>query len=315
MISVIICTYNRCQSLAVVLDSIARMDVPPELPWELIVVDNNSKDNTRTVVADFIRASALANVRYIFEPQPGLSYARNRGIEEARGEIIAFTDDDVTVDKAWLQGVQAAFNQFDCAAIAGRVVPVWPGPKPVWFAESGPFATPKAIVAFEHGDVAHPITRDLCGANMAFRRFVFDKYGLFRTDLGRTENILMGGEDIEFVLRIKNAGQVVLYMPSAIVFHPVSEERMQRSYFQDWCFNGARSQVRLEGFPNNAVFYGGVPRYLFRDLVESALKWIFSLEPKRRFYYKLQVYIVAGTILEARAVRGTVRPSVEARVE
>ena len=194
MISVIICTYNRCQSLAVVLDSISRMSVPPELPWELIVVDNGSKDATRTVVADFVRFSALGNVRYIFEEQPGLSYARNRGIEEACGEIIAFTDDDVTVDEAWLRSVKTAFDQFGCAAIAGRVVPVWPGPKPAWFAESGPFSTPKAIVSFDHGDDVLPITRDLCGANMAFRRFVFDKYGLFRTDLGRTKNVLMGGK-------------------------------------------------------------------------------------------------------------------------
>ena len=104
-------------------------------------------------------------------------------------------------------------------------------------------------------------------------------------------------------------------MPYAIVFHPVSEERMRRSYFQDWCFNGARSQVRLEGFPKNAVSYGGVPRYLFRDLAESAVKWIVSLEPKRRFYYKLQIHIIAGTILEACRTRGIVRQSVEARVE
>lgn len=302
MITAVICTYNRCNSLRETLKSLQGMPVPPAKGWELIVVDNNSTDATRAVVEEFESKRELP-LRYVFEARQGLSSARNTGIHEARGDVIVFTDDDVIVDPHWLAHIESAFEQLDCAAVGGRIVPVWPGAKPAWFQEEGQFATPKAIVSFNLGnEVCEPKTSPY-GANMAFRRRVFEERGLFRTDLGRTKDVLMGGEDIEFFRRLKKAGDKVLYIPDALVYHPVAAERTRQSYFQSWCFNAARSQVRLEGFPRIMVFYLRVPRYLFRSLIENTVKWLVSVEPKRRFYYKLQLYIVAGTILEARKLR------------
>jgi glycosyltransferase involved in cell wall biosynthesis len=102
--SVIICTYNRSGSLERTLASLARMELRDSADWELLVVDNNSKDDTRVVVDGFTRASGV-NCRYIFEKEQGLSHARNRGIREAKGEIIAFTDDDVLLDRHWLKNI------------------------------------------------------------------------------------------------------------------------------------------------------------------------------------------------------------------
>jgi glycosyltransferase involved in cell wall biosynthesis len=298
-ISVIICTYNRSESLKSTLKSLGQMSVNPDLAWDLTVVDNNSKDTTRQVIEEFAAAAPFP-VRYVFESCPGLSYARNTGIEKTTGEIIAFTDDDVTVEKSWLTNIHAAFKQPEYKAIGGKVAPVWSVPQPVWFAEKGPFATPRAIVSFDLGDkpcIAHAYP---CGANMAFRREVFARYGNFRVDLGRIKDTLLGGEDFDFFQRMMNGGDQIFYFPGAIIFHPVTEDRLDKKYFEAWCYNGGKSSVRFEGLPKNTVYWFGFPRFYVRTLLESAVKYFFTFEPKRRFYYKLQVYITLGRIVETR---------------
>jgi len=275
--------------------------IPSSLQWELIVIDNNSRDSTRQVVEHFIATTALP-LKYVFEPKPGLSNARNTGIEYAHGSVIAFTDDDVTVEKHWLANLYQAFQKFDCIAIGGRIFPVWPGSKPSWFQERGAFATPKAIVYFDLGDKVCVPDSHPYGANMAFRREAFAKYGTFRVDLGRVANSLMGGEDIEFFERLKRSGESVLYIPDVVVHHPVTNDRLEKRYFQSWCFNAARTAVRFEGLPQSVVYCLGLPRFYFRDLLENLAKYLFTWNSSRRFYYKLQVCIVAGRIVETRRI-------------
>ena len=273
--------------------------MPSDLCWELTVVDNNSDDATREVVERFAASSSL-NVRYECESKPGLSHARNTGVERTAGEIIAFTDDDVILDKAWLARIRAAFKDVNCMVVGGKVVPVWPGPKPPWYEERGPFASPRAIVSFDLGNelcIAHSYP---CGANMAFRRELFGRYGKFRVDLGRTRDILMGGEDFEFFQRLMDAGEHIVYLPDATVFHPVTKNRLDKKYFEAWCFNGGKSAVRFEGLPKDAIYYFGFPRYYLRQLFENAVKFAFTLDATRRFYYKLQICILAGRIVETR---------------
>ncbi len=108
-ISVIICTYNRCESLARTLKSFTKISVPEGSLWELVLVDNNSKDKTKLFVEEFKKNYRL-NIEYIFEEKPGKSHALNHGIKQAKGEIIAFTDDDVIVDRDWLLNIQKAFK-------------------------------------------------------------------------------------------------------------------------------------------------------------------------------------------------------------
>jgi glycosyltransferase involved in cell wall biosynthesis len=297
--SAIICTYNRCESLRDTLQSLEQMTVPEDLRWDLTVIDNNSVDQTKQVVQQF-SASALFPVNYVFESRPGLSYARNTGIQCSKGRIIAFTDDDVMVDKSWLVNIRAAFQEHNCKALGGKIVPVWPGPPPQWFQEDGPFATPRAIVSFDLGNEPCIAEAYPCGANMAFMRELFNRYGNFRVDLGRLKDTLLGGEDFEFFRRIKEGGDQIFYAPGAVVFHPVTKDRLDRRYFEAWCFNGGKSAVRFEGLPKEAIYYFGFPRFHIRALLENAVKYLFTFDPKRRFYYKLQLYIIAGRITEAR---------------
>jgi glycosyltransferase involved in cell wall biosynthesis len=298
-ISMVLCTYNRAASLAHVLTSLQEMTVPADLSWELMVVDNNSCDATKDVVERF-RATSGIPIRYVFEPQPGLSHARNTGISQARGNIILFTDDDVTVDKHWVTRIRAAFREHDCMAVGGRIHAVWPGPKPSWFQERGPYASPPAITFFDLGDAVCVPEQPPVGANMAFRRQAFEKYGTFRVDLGRVTNMLMGGEDFEFFDRLRNGGERVLYIPDAIVHHPVTQERLEKRYFESWAFNAARSGIRYSGLEKAAVYYFGIPRYYFRMLLENLVMYWCTFNPDRRFFYKLQVYILAGRMLETR---------------
>jgi glucosyl-dolichyl phosphate glucuronosyltransferase len=296
-VSVVICTYNRAQSLSQTLQSLEALVLPPAISWELIVVDNNSKDKTKQTVAHFAAADKLP-LKYVFESRPGLSQARNAGIANAEAEIIAFTDDDVTVEPDWISKLVAAFSKYDCIAIGGRVFPVWPGARPSWFHETGPYATPKAIVYFDLGDEVCVPAAAPYGANMAFRKAVFQKYGNFRVDLGRVADSLMGGEDIEFFERLKKGHEKILYAPDVIVHHPVTKDRLEKKYFERWCFNAARTAVRFEGLPNHIVSYFGLPRYYFRSLFENVVRWFLTIDRDKRFYYKLQVCILLGRIAE-----------------
>src|SRR5215469_11293809 len=117
-ITVILCTYNRCQSLRKALESIAASRLPESIEWEVLVVNNNSKDQTREVVEEFCRAYP-GRFRYLFEPKQGKSIALNTGIREAKGEVLAFMDDDVIVEPTWLRNVTAPLERGELSGVGG----------------------------------------------------------------------------------------------------------------------------------------------------------------------------------------------------
>ena len=129
-ISVVLCTYNGSDGLGKTLASLRNQSVPEGLSWELILVDNNSTDNTRNILEEFVQNSGL-QVHYLFELKQGRAFALNTGIRNARGDIIAFTDDDVILDSQWLSGLADTFSRFDCSAVGGRIIPVWNQPQPI----------------------------------------------------------------------------------------------------------------------------------------------------------------------------------------
>jgi glycosyltransferase involved in cell wall biosynthesis len=296
--SVIVCTYNRCESLRTTLASLAALNVPESISWELIVVDNNSTDGTREVVERFANQQSFP-VIYLLERAQGLSFARNAGIAKARGEFVVFTDDDVLVEPGWLWRLVELFETSQCAAIGGKIVPSWTCRQPEWFTASGRFRLQGVIVSFDRGAETKRLDSAPFGANMAFRREVFGRYGGFRTDLGRSGRSLLGGEDSEFCSRLIGAGEQVMYAADAVVYHPVQPERMTKAYFQAWYFEFGRAAVKVEGIPEGTVCYWGIPRYLFRTCLSNALRWWLSAATARRFYYKVHAYMNVGTIVEA----------------
>ena len=127
--SVVIATYNRARDLRDTLQSLAALDA--DGPWEVIVVDNNSPDDTRHVVESMV-ADYPVDLRYVFEREQGRSPALNAGIRAARGRIIVTTDDDVRVERDWLNQASAALTRHRCDYVGGRVLPIWGARPPAW---------------------------------------------------------------------------------------------------------------------------------------------------------------------------------------
>lgn len=317
-ISVIICTWNRSKTLATALASLESSVVPPGIAWEVLVVDNNSTDDTRKVCALFQERTS-GRFRYLFEERQGKSFALNAGVRHAQGGILAFTDDDVTVDPYWLSEIYAMFKGCDCGGVAGRIVARWTCRQPSWIDLDGPYRHEAyaGIVRFEKGDLPQELSFPAFGANLAFKRSIVQKYGPFRTDLGRTIryfvsenpgesrqlNDLAVGEDTEYCRRLLSAGEKLIYAPRAVVHHPVEKHRLRKSYFGTFAFNYGRYTVRLGGIPDDATYYLGVPRYMFPIAAKCFFKWVTSFEPKRRFYYRLELSMAFGQIKEARILR------------
>ncbi|MFY9683633.1 MAG: glycosyltransferase [Candidatus Sulfotelmatobacter sp.] len=294
-LSVVLATYNRAASLRVTLESFSTLACPAGMIWELVVVDNNSADSTREVVERFAVTAGFP-VRYVFEKRQGKSAALNAGVAEAKGEIIAFTDDDVLLHRDWLANLKRTLDEFDCSAIAGKVVPQWNHPKPDWLRMEGQFA----VTNFDLGDELKEVRVPPLGANSAFRKDVFRKHGFFRLDLGpNSGHHAITCEDWEFGERLIRGGEKIVYCPAAIVYHPVDPNRTTKKYFLSWYYYNGVSLTRTAGLPGEGIFCFGVPRWLYRELLANFLKWMLTLPGNRRFQHKLSTYRSIGNIVES----------------
>jgi glycosyltransferase involved in cell wall biosynthesis len=302
MVSVILCTLNRAATLEAALESLVRIDAPA-MPWEIVIVDNNSTDHTADVIRRW-EARSTVPVVGVRETRQGKSFALNRGMVVARGELLAFSDDDVTFDHAWLARLTEPFASPDVMGVGGRIEPVWSRPPPRWWSGSGPYRLKEAIVYFDRGPDQVDLTSPPTGANMAFRRTVFERLGGFREDLGRFAGTLLGGEDVELGRRVLDAGCRVVYAPRALVYHPVEPRRMAKSYFRRWYFDQGRTIARWEGRPAATVYWHGVPRYLVRQLVAAVGKALGMAWSRHAFFWELKGWYIAGLIHEYWRTRG-----------
>jgi glycosyltransferase involved in cell wall biosynthesis len=210
MISVVVSTCNRATRLPNLLASLSRMSVPTGLAWELVLVDNNSTDDTRDVMLRFASRAPFA-CRYVFEGRQGLSHARNRGVAEARGDIIACVDDDCLVDEAWLVGIAGEFAQdASLLVLGGRVELYDPG---------------DARVTIRTGRERLDLSRNaaavdhIIGCNIAFRRSAFERVGGFDVRFGVGSGTVPSYEDCEFVYRVVRHGGGIVYAPNVLVLH------------------------------------------------------------------------------------------------
>jgi glycosyltransferase involved in cell wall biosynthesis len=296
-ISVLVCTYNRAQNLTETLNSIITQSSPDSYTWETLVVDNNSSDQTRQVVEAFQRQFP-DRIRYVFEPKEGISNARNTAIRESRGEILTFIDDDETAEPNWLKNLTEHLHGGEWVGAGGRVLPPSDFVPPAWMQVKGLFVS-GPLASFDLGEKAGQLNEPPFGANMAFRREVFDKLGFFRIDLGRSGNNLISNEDTEFGRRVLAAGLRLRYEPSALTYHPVEARRLKKSYFLHWWFNKGKSDVRELGYQSSAKGLFGVSFRLAAGLVWGIGKWMVSIEPGVRFAHKIEVWNCVGQVEES----------------
>lgn len=237
-VTVAIPTYNRADFLRQTLAGIAGQQFPRE-HFEVLVIDNNSTDHTRAVVAEF--AATQPAPRYVHEAAQGLDYARNRAITEARGEIIVFGDDDILVQPDWLAQMAvpllADAGARRIGAVGGEVIPVFPDGLPDWVREW------HAPLAFRADTGPLEPRHSPMGANLAFPAWVFAKLGGFHTALDRAAGNYFSGGDSEMIRRIRAAGLEVWFSPAAAVRHQMPASRTTFRYARRHAFDSARSRV------------------------------------------------------------------------
>jgi glucosyl-dolichyl phosphate glucuronosyltransferase len=301
-VTVILCTYNRCESLSKALESVAASSVPASVDWDVLVVDNNSRDQTRAVVEGYCRRYPN-RFGYLFEPQQGKSYALNSGIRASNADVLAFMDDDVEVDANWLYNLTASLDGGQVwSGAGGRILPEMGFIPPPWL-DSGTRYALAPLAMFDLGASACELREAPFGTNMAFRREMFSKHGDFRTDLGPRPGSEIRNEDVEFGNRLLVAGERFWYEPSAVVYHSVPPNRLNKTYFLAWWFDKGRADLRQNGRPEANWYIGGIPIYLIRRLCVWSLRWVCNIDPRRRFTCKLKVLGLAGEIAESRAQR------------
>jgi GT2 family glycosyltransferase len=281
--SVVVPTYNRAALLLQVLRSLAAQRT--EAPFEVIVVDNGSTARTREVVA------AFPSVRYVRETRPGSSAARNAGIATARGEVIAFLDDDVVAEPDWLEALRCAYAALpDAWCIGGRVTLRLPDSRPPWL--DPPTALLAAYLSEQDlGEGTVPIVypRALISANLSVKREALERVGGFAQDLGRFGGLLLSGEDLELCWRIQRAGGGVYYCGRASVSHLIPPERLTKPFFRRRAYWQGRTE---------AVFSRryGVTGQLLKDALKAG--WLYAAQDGRRaFEHELAAWKGLGYLL------------------
>ncbi|NDP46983.1 MAG: glycosyltransferase [Sulfuriferula multivorans] len=293
--SIIVCTYNRAESLRETIDALRAQHADPSRSWEVIVVDNNSTDHTREVVEE--ARAGWPRLRYEFEDKQGLSHARNHGISSASGSVLLFTDDDVLPEPEWLEITLAGLDEFQADACGGYIAPIWEAPPPAWLTERfyGFLA-----VRTDHSD-NHMITEPSqapFGANMAFRNTVFDRVGGFDIRRGRQGNVLAGGEDIELFERILTAGLRAVFLGQSRVHHKVEAYRCTKRYLRRWRYQSSRNLAVTKGFMGNRRILN-IPLYLFPKLARATVRAVtgqITLPADEAFFREMLVCHFLGTM-------------------
>jgi len=262
-ISAIICTYNRSNILEGAIESLIDQTIDKN-KFEIIIIDNNSSDNTHEVVKKFEKYS---NVRYVFESEQGLAFARNRGYIEAKGRYIAYIDDDAKAESDWIENIYAIIqcNNPPPLIIGGPIYPFYLTKKPEWYLDEYEIRTwgkePRYLNIGEY----------LSGSNMIFSKEILEEFGGFDTKLGVVGGKLNLGEESSLFNKIwEKYGntKIGFYSPDLKVYHLVPDEKMTLHYFFKRRFMAGQSNLHIKYRPLNVikkificVGYGGLIAY------------------------------------------------------
>ena len=269
-LDVVVPTYNRSALLRKTLESLRRASVPAGLEVSLLVVDNNSPDDTAAVVQEFAAGPGLP-IRYLREYTQGSWQARNAGIAASTADLLGFIDDVEEGDESWYRVVAREFADPTVQFIGGPYLPNWVTPVPDWLPPGYPAAIgaippkPRARYGKEFG-------ANLMGGNAVLRRAVFSQVGTYALHLGRSNRGLLSEEDAEFYRRLENAGLYGLYVPDLLIYHYIAPDRLTRRYHRRWVFWRAISQGVLDRtVPEPVRYLAGIPRYRFGKVLRALL--------------------------------------------
>ena len=311
-VSVLIPTFNRAVLLGETLDSVARLQPRSAPGWEVLVVDNNSTDDTAAVVQGR-QTGFPVPLRYAFEPAQGRSNALNCGVRATSAPVIAFIDDDVVVSERWLDEAVAPLLDPDSGIdyTGGPVLPIWEAPRPRWLSPTQPDLW-GAIAILDYGADSFEFEerrRVPLGANMAIRRTLVDRIGGFSPRLGRSSGSQILGQEVpEFLARARAVNSRGRYIPGMMVRHHVPARRLTKTYFRRWWYGKGRSRAALERLQpltelgvdlNRVPHVLRTPRFMWRsaaDALRGCAAAALRFDHKEQFKHEAMLCYFAGYV-------------------
>lgn len=277
--TVIIATRNRARWLAEALERLMRQDTAGRFTYDIVVADNGSTDETAAVVRR-AQAGSVVPIEYLFEPRPGKPFALNTAIAHARGDILAFTDDDIVAGPRWLAGLHRAFAETSADAVAGRVLPQWEEITPGHDTEQI-MAHMGTVGCLDFSERRLQISPSpdrywWVGSNIAVRREVLQRCGAFDVRLVR-------GQDVELFVRLRRRGATIVYEPSALLHHRVGKDRVTPDAFRRWYRERGYYRAFTQPWqPSHALTV--MPLSWYREVAQLAWRWARTTgDPARRW--------------------------------
>ncbi len=289
-VSVIVPTFNRSALLRQTVESLIRQEFPTD-DYEILVIDNACTDDTASVIEHLAANTRDRRLRYLYEPVPGLLAGRHRGAAEARGEILAYTDDDIVADPRWLASIAEAFGKQDVQLVGGKCLPMWEGRPPdwveaLWIRRRDAVMLPYYSIV-DLGDRGMPMDPNyIWGLNFSIRKRALYDLGGFHPDcVPPAYQRYQGDGETGLTVKARARGFKAYYSPGAALRHVVARQRLtydymeSRQFYQGVCdsysairrahrregaaepvFRGAASKVRRALVRARAALLGGKQR-------------------------------------------------------
>lgn len=302
-ITLLVCTYNRSHDLREMLETAAAQETGGAFSYEILVVDNNSTDDTRAVVEEFI-ARGHKNLRYLFEGRQGKSNALNTGLNAVRGTIFTICDDDFILPEDWLKNIFAAFSAHpEVSFVSGKVLPAWQAEPPVWLTAEHWSAL--ALTDYGEKEFYADENKQICLLACSFRTADVAAVGGYSPELGVTKNQIGGTEDLEVLKRLWKSGRKGIYLPHISFYHKVEPNRITKKYHRRW-HSGHGSfyaAMRDEEVEQSSARLFDVPAHLYSQAAKNIVHWLkFSLQRQKAktFWHETQLHFFKGFFRERR---------------
>lgn len=281
MITVLFATHNGEDTLPIMLSAFCQL-IKPRQGWEIIAVDNASTDNTEAIINSFVYKLPIT---YLYEGRQGKNYALNSGLALVKGDLVVFTDDDVIPEQEWLIKLEKCVECHpDYTVFGGIIKPYWPRQPDKWIIDHVPLGATYAITKenLEEGEIS---PGSVWGPNMSIRRGVFDVGHRFDTSVGPNgkKNYAMGSET-EFTIRLHKIGYKSWFCRDAVVQHIIRDYQLDPKWIVERAYRLGRSMYRQESatYKPNIPLLFGVPRWMFRKLIDEYFKYSFAFLTRNR---------------------------------
>lgn len=283
LISVVVCTYNREKFIGKCLECLKNQTIDFS-KFEVLVIDNNCKDNSGTIINEFIINNPELPFYYYFEQNQGLSFARNRGIRESKGTWITYIDDDAEAEPNFLEEIEKAILKYDNAVgFGGKIIPNFVDGEPIWMSKylESAFAS-KLDKGNNFGIFGKDISGFPIGCNMTYLKEFLVKIGGFDPELGRKGDLGLAGEEKHIFLESLKTNLKVNYLPSAIVHHVIEKNRLEDKYLIKLS-NGIGKSEKYRTIQISNIEY-------FKKAVEIYLKYFASIFLYILYFFKNEKY-------------------------